>query len=221
MVRSLRLVFLGPPGSGKGTYASIMAPGMKITHISTGDIFRDEVARKTTLGREAAGFLDRGELVPDRIVVKMVRRRLGQKDCNRGFILDGYPRTIPQAEALDKITGLDAVINLDVPDSVIIKERLSPRRVCQKCGAIFNVKYLKPRINGVCDVCGGPLYQREDDKPDVIRRRLKDYHTNIGKPLEQYYRKKSILKTVRNRKADVPPTVVVSRIYRALGLKKR
>jgi len=214
------MVFLGPPGSGKGTYASIMAPEMKIPHISTGDIFRDEVAKKTALGREAAGFLERGELVPDRIVVEMMRGRLGQKDCGTGFILDGYPRTIRQAEALDEITSLDAVINLEVPDSVII-ERLSTRRVCQRCGAIFNVKYLKPRKPGVCDVCGGPLYQREDDKPDVIRRRLEDYHFNIGRPLEEHYREKSILKTVRNRKADVPPRVVVNRIYQALGLKKR
>lgn len=220
MVRSLRLVFLGPPGSGKGTYASIMAPEIKIPHISTGDIFRDEVARKTTLGREAAGFLDRGELVPDRIVVKMVRGRLKRKDCIRGFILDGYPRTIPQAKALDKIIGLDAVINLDVPDSVII-DRLSTRRVCRGCGAIFNIKYMKTKKPGVCDKCGGPLYQREDDKPNVIKRRLEDYHANIGKPLEQYYRKKGILKTVRNKKADVPARVVVDRIYRALRLKKR
>ena len=220
MVRSLRLVFLGPPGSGKGTYASIMAPEIKIPHISTGDIFRDEVARKTTLGGEAAGFLDRGELVPDRIVVKMVRGRLKRKDCNRGFILDGYPRTIPQAKALDKITGLDTVLNLDVPDSVII-DRLSTRRVCQRCGAIFNIKYMKTKKPGVCDKCGGPLYQREDDKPDVIKRRLDYYHANIGGPLEQYYRKKGILKTVRNKKADVPPRVVVDRIYQALGLKKR
>ena len=219
MVRSLRLVLLGPPGSGKGTYASIMAPEIEIPHISTGDIFRDEVARKTTLGREAAGFLDRGELVPDRIVVKMVRGRLKRKDCSRGFILDGYPRTIPQAKALDKIIGLDAVINLDVPDSVII-DRLSTRRVCQRCGAIFNIKYMKPKKPGECDKCGGPLYQREDDKPNVIKRRLEDYHANIGKPLEQYYRKKGILKTVRNKKADVPPRAVVNRIYRALGLKK-
>jgi len=220
VVRSLRLVFLGPPGSGKGTYASMMAPEMKIPHISTGDIFRDEVAKKTALGREAAGFLERGELVPDRIVVEMMRGRLGQKDCGTGFILDGYPRTIRQAEALDEITSLDAVINLEVPDSVII-DRLSTRRVCKRCGAIFNVKYLKPKKPGVCDVCGGPLYQREDDMPDVIRRRLDDYHSNIGKPLEEYYREKGILKTVRNRKADVPPRVVVNRIYRALGLRKR
>ena len=158
--------------------------------------------------------------MPDRIVVEMMRGRLGQKDCGTGFILDGDPRTIRQAEAPDEITSLDAVINLEVPDSVII-DRLSTRRVCKRCGAIFNVKYLKPKKPGVCDVCGGPLYQREDDMPDVIRRRLDDYHSNIGKPLEEYYREKGILKTVRNRKADVPPRVVVNRIYRALGLRKR
>ncbi|MDH5703722.1 MAG: adenylate kinase [Aigarchaeota archaeon] len=219
MVRSLRLVFLGPPGSGKGTYASIMAPEMKIPHISTGDIFRDEVARKTALGREAAGFLERGELVPDKIVVEMVKGRLNREDCKAGFILDGYPRTIGQAETLDQITGLDAVIDLKVPDSVII-DRLSTRRVCQRCGAIFNVKYMRPKKPGICDRCGGPLHQREDDRPEVIKKRLENYHVKIGKPLEQYYRRKSILKTVTNRKADVPPAVVVNRIYRALGLRK-
>jgi len=219
VVRSLRLVFLGPPGSGKGTYASIMAPEMKIPHISTGDIFRDEVAKKTELGKEAAGFLERGELVPDKIVVEMVKGRLIREDCKAGFILDGYPRTLGQAEALDQITGLDTVIDLKVPDSVII-ERLSTRRVCQRCGAIFNVKYMKPKKPGVCDKCGGPLYQREDDMPEVIKKRLEDYHMNIGNPLEQYYRRKSILKTVINKKAGIHPVVVVNRIYRALGLRK-
>jgi len=219
VVRSLRLVFLGPPGSGKGTYASIMAPEMKIPHISTGDIFRDEVAKKTELGKEAAGFLERGELVPDKIVVEMVKGRLNREDCKAGFILDGYPRTLGQAEALDQITGLDTVIDLKVPDSVII-ERLSTRRVCQRCGAIFNVKYMKPKKPGVCDKCGGPLYQREDDMPEVIKKRLEDYHMNIGNPLEQYYRRKSILKTVINKKAGIHPVAVVNRIYRALGLRK-
>lgn len=188
---TLNLVFLGPPGVGKGTYAKELSKRYNIPHISTGDIFREEIRKGTELGKKVKSYVERGELVPDEIVIEVVRKRLSQDDCKRGFILDGFPRTINQAIALDSIVKVDLVFNFVAPKSVII-ERLSGRRICRKCGAIYHIKFNPPKRPGICDKCGGPLYQREDDKPEVIEERLRVYEKQTA-PIVDYYRKKGIL----------------------------
>jgi len=213
-MRPLKLVLLGPPGSGKGTYAQRIGPKLGIPHISTGDMFRENIKNKTELGKKAKEYIDKGELVPDEITIEMLKQRLEQDDAKNGFILDGFPRTTTQAEALDKITKIDAVINLVVPDEVVIA-RLSSRRQCKKCGKIYNVLFLKPKKEGVCDVCGGELYQREDDKPEVIKERLKVYTKNTA-PLIEYYKKKGVIIDIECKSVDVPPEIMVEKIMKAL-----
>jgi len=161
------MVFLGPPGAGKGTQAKKVINKYELKHISTGDMFREAVKNKTDIGMEAKSYMDRGALVPDDVVIGIVRERMGKGDLKSGFILDGFPRTVPQAEALDDILGdvgmpLDLVLNLDVDDGVLIK-RLTARRTCRNCGAIFNILFQPPKVEGKCDKCGGELYQRDDD----------------------------------------------------------
>ena len=170
----MRLVVIGPPGIGKGTYASAVSRVYGIPHVSTGDIFREEIKKGSELGLRIKGYVDRGELVPDDIVIEVVKKRLSEKDCAKGFILDGFPRTLRQARALDEITRIDLVLNFTAPDEVII-DRISGRRICRKCGAIYHVKYIPPKTPGVCDRCGGPLIQRDDDRPEVVARRLELY----------------------------------------------
>ncbi len=207
----MRLVFLGPPGIGKGTYASAISKMYGIPHISTGDIFREEIKRGTELGRKIKEYVERGELVPDEIVIEVVRERLSREDCKKGFILDGFPRTLRQAQALDEMTTLDLALNFVAPDEVII-ERLSGRRICRRCGAIYHIKFMPPKVEGVCDICGGELYQREDDKPEVIKRRLELYRRQF-KPILDFYRAKGILVDVdASEQADV----VIPRIVEVL-----
>ena len=210
----MRFIIFGPPGAGKGTYASRLGRGLKIAVISTGDIFRDEVKRNTDLGRKVAEFLNRGELVPDKTVTDVLAKRIRKPNSKHGFILDGYPRTIEQAKALDTIAKIDAVILLIVPEWIIV-ERLSNRRVCKKCGAIYNLKYLKPKRLGICDNCGGELFQREDDKPEVIRERLRVYEAQT-QPLIEYYKDKLPILNIECRSADIPPEVIVEKILREL-----
>ncbi len=210
----MRFIIFGPPGAGKGTYASRLGRELKIAVISTGDIFRDEVKRNTDLGRKVAEFLNRGELVPDEIVTDVLAKRIHMPDSKHGFILDGYPRTIEQAKALDKIAKIDAVILLIVPEWIIV-ERLSNRRVCKKCGAIYNLKYLKPKRLGICDNCGGELFQREDDKPEVIRERLRVYEAQT-QPLIEYYKDKLPILNIECKSADIPPEVIVKKILQEL-----
>jgi len=210
----MRFIIFGPPGAGKGTYASRLGRGLKIAVISTGDIFRDEVKRNTDLGRKVAEFLNRGELVPDKTVTDVLAKRIRKPDSKHGFILDGYPRTIEQTKALDTIAKIDAVILLIVPEWIIV-ERLSNRRVCKKCGAIYNLKYLKPKQLGICDNCGGELFQREDDKPEVIRERLRVYEAQT-QPLIEYYEDKLPILNIKCRSADIPPEVIVEKILREL-----
>ncbi|RLE82543.1 MAG: adenylate kinase [Thermoprotei archaeon] len=190
----MKIVMLGPPGIGKGSYAKELSKRLNIPHISTGDIFREEIKKNTDLGKRVRSYVEKGELVPDDIVVEVVRRRLSESDCAKGFILDGYPRTLRQAEELDKITKIDLVFNFVAPLEVII-DRVSGRRICRKCGAIYHIKYKPPRKEGVCDICGGELYQREDDKPEIVRNRLKIYEEQF-RPIVQYYKNKGILVTV-------------------------
>ena len=204
----MNAIIFGPPGSGKGTYASILEKKLGIVKVSTGDIVREEIEKNTELGKRMKDYHDKGELVPDDIVIEVLKKRISEPDyAERGFILDGYPRTIPQAEALSKITKIDVIINLNVPDWIII-ERLSNRRTCRECEAIFNVKYVKPKIKGVCDKCGGELFQREDDKPEVIRERIRVYQEQT-RPVLEYYKGKIPFAEFVCDSPDIPPEVNV------------
>jgi adenylate kinase len=194
----MNLIFLGPPGAGKGTLAGLASKELGIPHISTGDIFRDAIKRETELGKKVKEIVGRGDLVPDELTVSLVRERLTQKDAAKGFIFDGFPRTIPQAEALEKFQGLDAVINFKISDKEVVK-RLSGRRVCKSCGSIYNVDNLPPKKEGTCDKCGGPLYIRDDDKMESIKNRLEVYK-NQTEPLIRFYEKKKLLRDVRSNK---------------------
>lgn len=190
----MNLIMMGPPGGGKGTYSSRISEEYEIPHIATGDIFRAEVDEGSELGKKIEEYLEQGELVPDETVNDVVKKRLSKPDCEEGFILDGYPRTESQAQALEDITDIDLVINLEVSEQVII-ERLSSRRICRECGEIYNLKRMPPEKEGVCDKCGGELYQREDDKPEVIKKRLEKYREKSN-PIIEHYREKGIVKDV-------------------------
>ena len=185
-----RLVFLGPPGAGKGTQAVTIAQKLRVPHISTGDILRAAVKVDSPLGRQARQYMDAGELVPDELVNRLVAERLGEPDCAGGFLLDGFPRTLVQGQALEEAlkdmkSALDAVVYFDVPRQELIR-RLTGRRACPECGANYHVETLKPKVEGVCDKCGGQLYQRDDDKRETIENRLSVYEKQTA-PLIQYY----------------------------------
>lgn len=204
----MRIILIGPPGAGKGTQAEKIVERHGVAHISTGDILRANVKSGTELGIKAKGYMDSGKLVPDDLIVEMVESRLQEKDCEKGFLLDGFPRTVPQAEALDGLLdklnlALDGVILLDVDDETVVK-RLSGRRMCRGCGRIFNVSY-KPSSKGdICDSCGGDLYQRDDDHESVIRNRLDVYHRQTA-PLVTYYLDRGQLHRVDAAKGDDVP----------------
>jgi len=214
----LKIVIFGPPGSGKGTYASRLFDLIKTPHISTGDLVRYEIKNKTETGKKIEEYTKHGVLVPDDVVIELLKKRISQPDCANGFILDGFPRTIPQAEALSKISLIEIVINLDVPDEVII-ERLSSRLTCKSCGEIYNRRFLKPKVEGICDKCGGQLYTREDDKPEVIRERLKTYQRQT-QPLLDYYKERKLVENVRNTEVAVPPEIIVSKIMKVINAKR-
>lgn len=216
----MRMIIFGPPGSGKGTYASRLMSILGVPHISTGDLVREEIKGQTEIGRIAKRYVERGELVPDEIIIDLLLRRLRQPDAEKGFILDGFPRNISQAKFLEEKFKIDLVINLVVPDDVII-QRLSNRLICKRCGAIYNRLTLKPKVDEICDVCGGELYQREDDRPEVIRERLNVYRLST-EPLINYYREKGILKDVRCDDLFTPPDVIVGKILEVIeNLKRR
>jgi len=195
----MRLILVGPPGAGKGTQAVHLAAHYSIPHISTGDIFRANIKNSTELGKRAQAFMDKGELVPDSVTNEMVRDRLGQADAANGFLLDGFPRNTAQADELNKILveksmPLDAVLELKIENSEIIR-RLSGRRTCRNCSASFHIDFEKPKVAGVCDACQGELYQREDDKEEVVARRLEVY-TEQTAPIIDYYSKAGLLKSI-------------------------
>lgn len=195
----MKIIMLGAPGAGKGTQAKMIADQYKIPHISTGDIFRANIKEGTELGTEAKKYMDQGLLVPDELTVKILLDRVAKEDCQNGYVLDGFPRTIPQAEVLDKaLTELgdkiDYAINVDVPDENIIN-RMSGRRACLSCGATYHIKHVPPKAEGICDRCGKELVLREDDKPETVKNRLKVYHDQT-QPLIDFYTAKAVLKTV-------------------------
>jgi len=211
---SMKIVIFGPPGSGKGTYASILKNRLNIPHISTGDLVRDEIRNKTELGAEIKKYSDAGQLVPDEVITRILKKRLTPD--SRGFILEGYPRSIEQARQLENIAKVDVVINLNVPDRVIV-DRLSSRVQCRNCGAIYNERTLKPKITGKCDKCGAELFKRADDQPDVILERLKIYKANSS-PVLDYYKMRKLLKEITNDDPDVSPEIIAERILKLVQL---
>lgn len=209
----MNIVVLGPPGAGKGTHGSRISDRFNVPQITTGDIIRDEISRETGVGKKAKEYVESGKLVPDEIVIEIMRKRLAQEDCEDGFVLDGFPRTIDQAEALDEITEIDTVINLGVPEDVLIK-RLSSRRICRDCGEVYNLVSMRPEKPGICDECGGELYQREDDRPEVIKKRLVEYEEQTM-PLLNYYREKSKVEDVTIEK-EKPVEKIIQMVFDAL-----
>ena len=189
---------MGPPGAGKGTLAKQLKEALHLVHISTGDMFRDAIKAHTPLGDLAASYINKGDLVPDDVTIGLVKERLSQKDCDAGFLLDGFPRTLPQAEALSKIAKeisreIDVVVNLDCDNDELVR-RISGRRVCKNCGAPYHVVTMKPKVEGVCDLCGGPLYQRKDDNEESLKVRLGHYVSET-KPLLDYYSNLGLLES--------------------------
>lgn len=181
----MNLILLGAPGAGKGTLAGFLIEKMGIPSVSTGNLLREAIANNTPLGAKAKEFMDAGQLVPDQLVIDLLRDCIAKPECKNGFILDGFPRTIPQAEALDTIVKIDSVLSLEVPDGVI-EERMTGRRTCLKCGATYHVINMPPKTEGVCDKCGDALTIRKDDKPETVKSRLATFHTQT-EPLKDYY----------------------------------
>lgn len=195
----MKIIMLGAPGAGKGTQAKKIAEKYGVPHISTGDIFRANIKNGTELGKKAKTYMDQGLLVPDELVVELVADRITQDDCAKGFVLDGFPRTIPQAEALDAAlekmgTSMDYAIDVDVPDENIIN-RMSGRRACLDCGATYHIVTIPTKVEGICDTCGSKVVLREDDKPETVQKRLEVYHAQT-QPLIEYYKKQNVLRTV-------------------------
>ncbi len=195
----MKIIMLGAPGAGKGTQAKLIAEKYQIPHISTGDIFRANIKEGTELGKEAKEYMDKGQLVPDELTVRILLDRVSKDDCKRGYVLDGFPRTIPQAEVLDNEVAklgdkVDFAIDVDVPDEDIIR-RMSGRRCCPKCGATYHIEHIPPKSEGICDVCGSELIIRDDDKPETVKSRLEVYHKQT-QPLIDHYSKLNILRTV-------------------------
>ncbi len=208
----MKLIMLGAPGAGKGTQAKKIAEKYMIPHISTGDIFRANIKNGTELGKKAKEYMDQGLLVPDELVVDLVVDRVNQADCEKGYVLDGFPRTIPQAEALDNALAalnqrVDYAINVEVPDANIVN-RMSGRRACVGCGATYHIEYAPTKVENICDTCQGELILREDDKPETVQKRLNVYHEQT-QPLIDYYTKKGVL-------AEVDGTVDINDVFAAI-----
>ena len=187
---------MGPPGAGKGTLAKQLKSSLNLVHISTGDMFRENIKGGTALGLLAKSYIDKGDLVPDQVTIDMLKARLAEKDCENGFLLDGFPRTLPQAEALERLSKeinrpIEVVVNLDCNNEELIR-RISGRRVCKNCGAPYHIVTMKPKVEGVCDLCGGPLYQRADDNEEALKVRLDHYVTDT-KPLLDFYKQRGLL----------------------------
>ena len=211
----MKLIALGSPGVGKGTYAREITNKYGILHLSTGDMFRENMKNNTELGIKAKEFINQGKLVPDEVTIGMVKERLSREDTQNGYYLDGFPRTIPQAEALAEFADIDQVINFKADHEVII-QRLSGRRICKKCGAIFHTINIIPKQEGICDNCGGELYHRDDDQPESIKKRLQIYEQET-KPLINFYKEKGILKEVQvNEDFGKNKDLLLNRIFTAI-----
>jgi adenylate kinase len=211
----LKAIIFGAPGSGKGTYASRLQAKLGVEVIATGDIFRELLKEDSELGRKVKVYVEKGLLVPDEIVVEALKQRLSKIPKGKGFILDGYPRTLEQAKILEGITKIDVILLLDVPDWIII-ERLSSRRICRNCGTVYNVRFLKPKVEGICDKCGGTLYQRSDDNPEVIKKRLQVYQEQTNPLLEYFKEKKVPFVASSTTTLDTPPELIVDKIIAEL-----
>ena len=199
----MNIILMGLPGAGKGTQASEIVKKFPIPHISTGDMFRKAIKDETDLGKEAKSYMDRGELVPDEVTVGIVKERISEDDAKKGFLLDGFPRTIDQAEALNEIMSelgrnIDAVINIEVPEEELMN-RLTGRRICEKCGTTYHLVFNPPKVDGVCDIDGGKLYQREDDNPETVSNRL-SVNVKQSKPILEYYEDKGVLNNIDGAK---------------------
>ena len=215
----MKAIIFGAPGSGKGTYASRLQARLSVDVIAMGDIFREIMKEDTELGKKVKGYVEKGLLVPDDIVVEVLKHRLAKIPKGKGFILDGYPRTLEQAETLEEIAKIDVILLLMVPDWIII-ERLSSRRICRNCGAVYNIRFLKPKVDMVCDKCGGPLYQRSDDNPEVIKKRIQVYEEQT-RPILQFFKERTVPFVVANCDAlDTPPEAVVETILKDLSKLK-
>lgn len=211
----MKAIIFGAPGSGKGTYASRLQAKLGVDVIATGDIFRELLKEDSELGKKVKVYVEKGHLIPDEIVIEVLNQRLSKIPKEKGFILDGYPRTLEQAKTLEGINRIDVILLLDVPDWIII-ERLSSRRICRNCGTVYNIRFLKPKVEGICDKCGGPLYQRSDDKPEVIKKRLQVYQEQTS-PILKYFREKKVpIVTSRTTTLDAQPEPIVNRIIEEL-----
>jgi len=210
-------IIFGAPGSGKGTYASRLQSKLGVNVIAMGDIFREIMKEDTALGREVRSYVEKGLLGPDSLTIQVLKQHIAKIKNKKGFLFDGYPRTIEQAKALETIAKIDVIIQLVVPDWIII-ERLSTRRICKNCGEVYNIRYLKPKKDMICDKCGGPLYQRPDDTAEVIKKRIEVYEQQT-QPILQYYKEKDIpFIEFKCEKLETPPEVAVEEILK--GLKK-
>ena len=208
----MKIIMLGAPGAGKGTQAKMIAEKYKIPHISTGDIFRANIKEGTELGKEAKSYMDKGALVPDELTVKILLDRVAKDDCKNGYVLDGFPRTIPQAEVLEEALNklgdkVDYAIDVDVPDENIVR-RMGGRRACVTCGATYHIEHVPPKQEGICDKCGSELILRDDDKPETVSKRLKVYHEQT-QPLIDFYNNKKVLK-------EVDGTVDMKDVFKAI-----
>lgn len=217
----MRLILLGAPGSGKGTVASALHDKYGIAHISTGDIFRSNIKENTKLGQSAKAFIEKGELVPDSVTISMVEDRLSRPDCSEHFMLDGFPRTLNQAIALDHYLKknerqIEAVVNLQVPTE-LIQKRISERRICTVCGAGFSLTFNPTRVEGVCDHCGGKVVQRKDDRPETVRTRLDTYYEKT-RPLEQYYAERGLIMEIDNSRGLQPAMDELDRKMKERGV---
>jgi adenylate kinase len=211
----MKLIFLGPPGAGKGTLAGLVSRELAIPQISTGDIFREAIKRGTELGKKVKEIVGRGDLVPDELTVSLVKERLAEPDAAKGYILDGFPRTIPQAAALEKFQTLDAVVNFTIGDEVVV-QRLSGREICKTCGAIYHLTNMPAKVKGICDACGGPLYTRPDDSIQSITNRLEVYKRQT-EPLVEFYAAKNLLKNIDSSKS---PEDTLIQIRKVLGYRR-
>lgn len=217
----MRLILLGPPGAGKGTQAQVLSQNFSLPHISTGDLLRNAIKQDSPIGLKAKAYMEKGELVPDNLVIEIVTKRMEEADAEKGFILDGFPRNQAQAKQLDKALNnlainIDLVINLDASEKTVIA-RLAGRRVCKNCGFNYHIKNIPPKIEGVCDKCGGALYQRTDDKEDTIKNRLKVYRDQTEE-LITYYKNKNLLTTVSGDLSAQELFLVLKKVFAGHGL---